>query len=110
MSAWLRAAADRLLATAFRLRTRAWRLPRVVRVGRFGTWSTITLALAVTVTLLLLSLVSYTGVQLARFERTDARRTMFVFAAPQALTAGLKLKRGHLGGTLGRPRDAQGPG
>src|SRR2546423_935819 len=110
MSAWVRAAADRLLAMAFRLRNRAWRLPRVVRVGRFGTWSTITLALAVTATLLLLSLVSYTGVQLARFERTDARRTMFVFAAPQALTAGLNVKRVDLAATLGRLRYAEVPG
>ena len=58
-----------------------------------GSEASLTLALAVMEALLLLSLVSQTGVQLARVERTDVRRTMVVFAAPQALTTGLDVTR-----------------
>src|SRR5581483_8695150 len=39
-----------------------------------------------------------------RFERTDARRTMVVYAAPQPLAAGLNVKRSDLAATLGRLR------
>jgi penicillin-binding protein 1B len=77
---------------------------RVLRGGRLGTWSTLALAGAVTAALLVIVLVSYTGVQLARFERTDARSTTFVFAAPQPLAIGLNLKRVDLASTLGRLR------
>jgi len=64
---------------------------------------------AVGVTLPVLALVSYTGVQLARFERTDARRTMFVFAAPQPLTTGLNVARVDLAAMLGRLRYTEVP-
>ncbi|HEV8144234.1 MAG TPA: PBP1A family penicillin-binding protein [Methylomirabilota bacterium] len=104
MKAWIRAAGDRLLAIAYRLRAYASSRPRLIRVGRLGTWSTITLTIVVSGALLVLSLVSYTGLQLARFERTDARRTMVVFAAPQPLTAGLNVKRVELAAILGRLR------
>ena len=104
MKAWLQYAGERLLAAAFRLRDTLSRLPRVVRLGRLGTWSTITLALLVTLLLLVLSLASYTGVQLARFDRADARRTMVVYAAPQALAPGLNVKRIDLPAILARLR------
>src|SRR5207247_5679808 len=77
---------------------------RAVHLGRFGTWSTITLALLIAVSLVIVSLVSYTGVQLARFERTHARRTTTVYAAPQPLQPGLNVKRADLALTLGRLR------
>ena len=108
MNTWVRAAGDRLPAMVHRLRTHA-RHPRMVRAGGLGTWSAITLAVAVTAALLVVSLVSYTGVQLARFERTAARRTTFVFAAPQPLTVGLNVKRVDLAATLGRLRYTEVP-
>jgi penicillin-binding protein 1B len=91
MSAWLRMAGDRL--------------------GRLGPWSTITLAVLTGIVVIVLALASYTGVQLARFERTDARRTTFVYAAPQALVPGLDIKRADLAATLGRLRyvEVMGP-
>ena len=104
MKPWLRAVGDRLLTWAARLRTRLRHLPRSVRLGRLGTWSTIALVFLVLVVLTVISLVSYTGVQLARFERTDARRTMVIYAAPQALQTGLNIKRAELAQILGRLR------
>jgi penicillin-binding protein 1B len=104
MKAWLRVAGDWLLASAAALRHRLRRLPRSIHLGRFGTWSTITLALLIALVLIALSLVSYTGVQLARFERTHARRTTAVYAAPQALQPGLNVKRADLALILGRLR------
>ena len=62
-----------------------------MRIGRFGAWSTLAIVVLALLTLFVVSLVSYTGIQLARFERTDARRTLFVFAAPQPLTPGLNV-------------------
>jgi penicillin-binding protein 1B len=115
MKAWLRRLGDRLLTGAASTRRRLGAVPRSVRVGRLGAWSTVTLAVVVVAALLVLSLASYTGVQLARFERTDARRTMVVYAAPQALAPGLDVKRIDLAGMLGRLRyvevkGAPGPG
>src|SRR5687768_5654862 len=104
MNPWLRGAGDRLLVWASRLRRRVGTLPRAVRLGRLGTWSTVTLVLLTAFVLTIVSLVSYTGVQLARFERTDARRTMVVYAAAQPLQAGLNIKRADLALTLGRLR------
>ena len=88
---------ERFLAGASRLRGR-------LGLWRLGTWSTIAVGFLAVVLLLVLSIVSYTGVQLRRFERTDARRTMTVYAAPQSLTAGLNIKRVDLAQTLGRLR------
>jgi penicillin-binding protein 1B len=110
MTRWAREVADRLLALAYRLRIGVQRRPRLVRLGRFGTWSTVTLAVVISIALLVLSLVSYTGLQLARFERTDARRTMVVFAAPQPLAPGINVKRVDLAATLGRLRYSEVPG
>src|SRR6266851_10356930 len=104
MTAWLRVVGDRLLASAYHLRSRLQNLPPSVRLGRLGTWSTITVAVVAVIVLIIVSLVSYTGVQLARFERTDARRSMAVYAAPQPLQPGLNIKRADLGLILGRLR------
>src|SRR6266487_3075636 len=104
MTAWLRLVGDRLLASAYHLRNRLRTLPASVHLGRLGTWSTVTIAVVAAIVLMILSVVSYTGVQLARFERTDARRSMAVYAAPQALQAGLNIKRADLASTLGRLR------
>src|ERR687898_262842 len=102
MKVLLRVVGERLLAAAAALRFRLGRLPRAVRIGRLGTWSTISLAFLIAAVLIVLSVVSYTGVQLARFERTDARRTMIVYAAPQALTPGLNVRRIDLPAILAR--------
>ena len=103
MKRWAREAADRLLAIAYRLRTRVGR-PRLGRIGRLGTWSSLSLLVLGALVIFVLSLVSYTGLQLARFERADARRTMVVYAAPQALAPGIHVKRIDLAAVLGRLR------
>jgi penicillin-binding protein 1B len=54
------------------------------------------------VALLLLGVAVYSAVELARFERVEARRATYVFAAPQVLVAGLHVRRADLAGTLAR--------
>jgi penicillin-binding protein 1B len=49
-----------------------------------------------------LALVVYSWVELARFERVEARRTAFVYAAPQALAPGVHVRLADLAGTLAR--------
>src|SRR5688500_864383 len=104
MKAWLRAVGDRVLEAAYRVRARVGGMPSSVRLWRLGTWSTVTLAVLAAFALFVVSVVSYTGVQLRRFEQTDARRTMMVYAAPQPLAPGLHVKRADLALTLGRLR------
>jgi penicillin-binding protein 1B len=57
---------------------------------------------AALVVLALLALVVYSWVELARFERVEARRTAFVYAAPQALAPGVHVRLADLTGTLAR--------
>jgi penicillin-binding protein 1B len=104
MRDWLRRAGARLLRAAYALRLSRGRMPRAVRVWGLGTWSTITLAFVVGIALLAVSLISYTTVQLSRFDRADAQRTMLVYAMPQALAPGLNVKRIDLPSTLARLR------
>ena len=84
--------------------------PRRVRLLHVGLVGAVVLGLA------LLALVTYSWVELARFERVEARRTAFVYAAPQPLTAGVHVRHADLAGTLARlhyaeTRDApQAPG
>ena len=49
-----------------------------------------------------LALVAYSWTELARFERVEARRTAFVYAAPQALAPGVHVRLADLTGTLAR--------
>ena len=70
--------------------------PRRVTLPKLG------LAGAVVLGLALLALVVYSWVELARFERVEARRTAFVYAAPQALAPGVHVKAADLAGTLTR--------
>ena len=44
----------------------------------------------------------YSAIELARFERADARRATFVYASGQSLTPGVQVQRVGLAATLGR--------
>ena len=50
----------------------------------------------------LVAVAIYSSVELARFERVEERRATFVYAAPQALVAGVHVRRVDLAGTLAR--------
>ena len=65
--------------------------------------------------LVVVILAIYSSVELARFERVEERRATFVYAAPQALVAGVHVRRVDLPGTLARlkyteARGAPAPG
>ena len=70
--------------------------PRRVTLPLLGLAGAVVLGLAV------LALVVYSWVELARFERVEARRTAFVYAAPQALAPGVHVKQADLAGALVR--------
>jgi len=71
---------------------------------RGGKWALAGLVLLGVVTLLLLSLVSYTMVELARFERAETRRGTFIYAAGQWLAPGVNLRAVDFPSTLERLR------
>jgi penicillin-binding protein 1B len=60
------------------------------------------LAVAALLVVLLLALVGYSTVALARFERVEARRATYVYAGPQPLVPGVHVRRIDLLGTLAR--------
>lgn len=62
----------------------------------------VALAAVLAVGAALLALVVYSWVELRRFERVEARRTAFVYAAPQALARGVHVRLADLPGTLSR--------
>jgi penicillin-binding protein 1B len=66
------------------------------------TLRTLALAGAVVLGLAGLALVAYSWTELARFERVEARRTAFVYAAPQPLAPGVHVRLADLAGTLTR--------
>ena len=63
---------------------------------------TLAVAGAAVLGLAVLALVAYSWIELARFERVEARRTAFVYAAPQVLAPGVHVRLADLGGTLTR--------
>src|SRR6266545_2196037 len=69
-----------------------------------GKWAIAGLVLVGLVILLVLSLVSYTVVELARFERAETRRGTFIYAAGQRLAPGVNLRAVDFAGTLERQR------
>ena len=83
---------------------------------RYLTLRTLALAAAIVFAVGGLTLVAYSWTELARFERVEARRTAFVYAAPQPLAPGVHVRLADLAGTLARlhyteTRDApQAPG
>jgi penicillin-binding protein 1B len=83
---------------------------------RYLSLRVIGLAAALVVGVAGLALVSYSWAELARFERVEARRTAFVYAAPQPLAVGVHVRHADLAGILTRlhyteTRDApQAPG
>jgi penicillin-binding protein 1B len=66
------------------------------------TRSPIGVALVALVALPSLALLAYSAVELARFERADARLTTFIYAAPQPLAPGVHVRHVALGATLAR--------
>ena len=58
----------------------------------------------------LLALLVYSAVELARFDRVEARRAALVYAAPQPLAAGVQVKIADLAGTLTRLSYKETPG
>jgi penicillin-binding protein 1B len=60
------------------------------------------LALVVSASLGLIGLAVYSSFQLARFQRAEARRTSYVYAAGQPLVPGLNVRVADLAGTLAR--------
>jgi 1A family penicillin-binding protein len=74
------------------------------------------LALVVSASLGFIGLAIYSSFQLARFQRAEARRTSYVYAAGQALAPGLNVRVADLAGTLARlqyvetPRAPTAPG
>jgi len=79
------------------LETRWGRLPA-------GKWAIAGLVLLGLIGVLALTVVSYTVVELARFERAEARRPAIVYAAGQWLGPGVNVRAVDLAGTLERLR------
>src|SRR5262247_2565886 len=79
------------------LKTRWGRLPA-------GKWAIAGLVLLGIVGVLALTILSYTAVELARFERAEARRPAIVYAAGQWLGPGVNVRAVDLAGTLERLR------
>ncbi|HEX9819558.1 MAG TPA: PBP1A family penicillin-binding protein [Methylomirabilota bacterium] len=71
-------------------------LPSVHRLRLIG------LGAAGLLVLLVLGLAVYSSFELARFERVEARRATYVYAAPQILAPGVHVGRADLTGTLAR--------
>src|ERR671919_107686 len=73
-----------------------WALPSARAFRLLG------LGVAAVLAVFLVGLVTYSSVELARFERVEGRRATYVYAAPQALVPGVHLRRVDLMGTLAR--------
>ena len=65
-------------------------------------WSLLGLTFVVVLVVFVLALVTYSAVELARFERTEARRATFIYAAGQPLVPGLNVRAVDLAGSLSR--------
>jgi penicillin-binding protein 1B len=69
---------------------------------RYLSLRTVGLAAALVVGLAGLALIAYSWAELARFERVEARRTAFVYAAPQPLAVGVHVRHADLSSILTR--------
>jgi penicillin-binding protein 1B len=67
-------------------------------------------ALAAVLVIVLLALVAYSSIELRRFERVEAQRATFMYAAPLTLVGGVHVRRVDLAGTLARLKYAETPG
>src|SRR2546430_12992457 len=90
---------------------------RDVRGARLLAWAgtrrrstLVALGLAGVGGLALLALLVYSAVELARFDRVETRRAALVYAAPQALAAGVQVNVADLAGTLTRLSYTETPG
>src|SRR5262245_8678050 len=73
---------------------------RATLTGRFGRWRALVLALLLAVAIG--GPFAYSAIELARFERADARRATFIYAAGQSLAPGTHVQRIGLAATLSR--------
>ncbi len=103
MIPFTREAVARLAGATARLIERAARLSRWGG-GRRGPLALTALGLGVASAVGLTAVVTYTGVELARFGRAHARRTTLVYAAPQRLVPGMNVRAVDLAATLTRLR------
>ena len=91
----------------------AWRraIPQAVivlrRVRGVGPFRLATLILAGVLALSLMALITYTAIELARFQRVESRRTTLVYAAGQPLVPGVNVLKIDLAGTLRRLKYAE---
>ena len=69
-----------------------------------GSLALLALGLGVAIVLAAMALVTYTAVELARFQRAETRRTTVVLAAGQPLAPGMNVRALDLAGTLARLR------
>src|SRR5215813_12390526 len=69
-------------------------------LGSFRRWSRVVLVVAI-VSAVCAPFV-YSAIELARFERADARRATFIYAAGQSLAPGVQVQRIGLAATLAR--------
>jgi penicillin-binding protein 1B len=67
-------------------------------------WPVFALLAGALVALGIVGLIVYSGVELARFDRAEARRATYVYAAGQPLSPGVNIRTSDLGGTLARLR------
>jgi penicillin-binding protein 1B len=79
-----------------------WKLDglRAMLTGRFGRWRALLLGLVLA--LAIGGPFAYSAIELARFERADARRATFIYAASQSLAPGTHVQRIGLAATLSR--------
>src|SRR5262245_54775889 len=73
---------------------------RATLTGRLGRWRALLLGLVLA--LAIGGPFAYSAIELARFERADARRATFIYAAGQSLAPGTHVQRIGLAGTLSR--------
>jgi len=88
-----------------------WALPRAVivlrRVRGVGPFRLATLILAGVLALSLMAVITYTAIELARFQRVESRRTTLVYSAGQQLVPGVNVLTIDLAGTLRRLKYAE---
>jgi penicillin-binding protein 1B len=79
-----------------------WKLDelRAMLTGRLGRWRALLLGLVLA--LAIGGPFAYSAIELARFERADARRATFIYAAGQSLAPGTHVQRVGLAATLSR--------
>jgi penicillin-binding protein 1B len=82
-------------------------LPRPLPWSSLSRWRVLALALAGLLAVVMVVVIVYSSIALSRFERVETRRATYVYAGPQALIAGVQVRRVDLAGTLARLKYAE---